>query len=572
MDNKKPSVCMMNIVLDGDYQYEQEIPLGMAYVGAYLRKCGYETKFHQCFASRPENLDLAVKVNCDVYGIQLNMVNYHKSCEFAEKLKAENPNAVIVLGGPFLASLYEDIMTKQPLFDFIILGEGEITFRELLEALQEGGSFNRIDGLVWRDKGGNIVKNNLRELIEDLDSLPFPSRDLLETAKRDPIDNGLLESIRLVTSRGCIGNCSFCCVNLYNKMTHGKIWRGHSPKHVVDEIEQLSQKYGAKLFNFSDSSFEDPGEMGKKRAREICEEIIKRQIPFSAKVYMRCETMKTDDDIELLKLYKKAGIDVIIIGVESGSEYELKLYEKHANLEDNYRTAKILKDLDMFFVMTGFIMFGPNSTLDSIKENIDFLYKSSFAENIMAVSNGLLLIRGSKLYEMLKNEGRVYENDNYWEFPKYSFIDNKSERVSSYWQTILKRQPLAYEINKLQVNMGNVVSRMKNPMNEKILSAFSNEYESFQKTSKELFLHLGEAHYRHFTKILEMIDGNFSSASLDKAEDEFFKGEYQKLYTMFDQVYNNFMDTVQSKGFGMSGLVFRHFINANAINTETAPL
>jgi len=186
-----------------------------------------------------------------------------------------------VIGGPFLVTLSETILIAEPAFDFAILGEGEYACLELLVELEKTArDFSTIKGLVWK-RGNHIVHNEIREPVPDLDTLPFPARDFLDTAQRDPVDGNIVESIRVVTSRGCIGTCTFCCVNLHNKTLKGKRWRGRSPMHVVDELEMLVREYGVRVFNFADSSFEDPGRRGKQRAREICEEIIRRGLPLS---------------------------------------------------------------------------------------------------------------------------------------------------------------------------------------------------------------------------------------------------------------------------------------------------
>ncbi|HEX9060658.1 MAG TPA: radical SAM protein [Clostridia bacterium] len=564
MRSFKPTVGLINVVLDGDYQYEQEIPLGMGYIGSFLRKQGYNVHIHQCLASRgEEQLDSAAGIVADVYGIQLNMVNYIKTLELAKKIKSSRPDSIIVLGGPFLVAFSEMILKTEPIFDYVIIGEGEYTFLELLKTIESGtGDVSSVQGLVWRDSQGDVHKNSLRKLIENLDELPFPARDLLEEARHDPVDGGLLESVRMVSSRGCIGQCSFCCVNLYNKIQKGKTWRGRSPENVVDEIEYLYKNYSAKMYNFADSSFEDPGEIGKERAKKICEEIIRRDIPFSAKVYMRCETMKSHEDIELLKLYKKAGIDVVIIGAEAGSDYELRLYEKHASLDDNYRTAQILNELDMFYVLVGFIMFGPNSNPDTLMENIEFLYKLGFADNLMSVSNILMLVRDTKLYHLLNSEGRVIESKNVWELPKYTFIDSRAEKAAKYWENIYQKHPVTFETNKLQVNIGNVISRMTNRMNSHILDRFHNEFITFKKRYKDLSAELGNLHYNHFKKILEIVVSNHPDEMLEKVEAEFFEKEYPKYMNYYDETYSTFMDGIQDAGFGMSGLAFRHFSNA----------
>lgn len=559
-------IALINVVMEGDYQYEQELPLGLAYIGAFLRKNCYEVSFKQCFALNEGEIDRAAALEADIYGFQLNMVNYQPIKSIVEKIKKKNPAARTIFGGSFLVSLSEDILRNEPLYDFIVMGEGELTTLELLRAIEnQKDDLSVINGLIWRDRSGAVVRNKPRDLIGNLDILPFPARDFLEEAQRDPADNGIVESVRVVTSRGCVGKCSFCSVNWYNKFQKGKLWRGRSPKSVVDELEYLTKNYNARVFNFSDSSFEDPGLKGKIRSREICEEIIRRGIRLSAKIYLRCETMKSNEDIELLKLYKKAGIDVVIIGAEAGSDYELQLYEKRATLEDNYRIAKILRDLDLFYVLTGFIMFGPNSTTQTLRSNIEFLHRFGFADNLMLVANVLMLIRDSKLYHILKEEGRVIEPGRHWELPKYQMRDPLAERISKHWQNLFVRYPVTAQVNKLQINIGNLIARMTNPMNEKALILFKDEFADLKDKYSRLSAEFGKLQRDHFMRTIELIEDDVSEEKLAQTSKDFFVGVYSSYKPIYEGLYEGFINNLTKKGLSLSGVIFKHFLSAMTI-------
>lgn len=557
-------ITLINVVLEGDYQYEQEIPLGLAYIGAYLRKYGYIVTLKQCFVGKKDNqFEPVSDAESDVYGFQLNMVNYRAVKAVVDEIKSVKPEAVTIFGGPYLVTISEDILRNEPLFDFVVIGEGEETALELIRTLERRErDFSRVNGLVWRDGSNAIIRNESRELIEDLDTLPFPARDFLENARRDPKDNGIIESFRMVTSRGCIGQCSFCCVNFYRNVQRGRAWRGRSPKNVVDELEYLSKIYKARVFNLSDSSFEDPGEYGKNRTRQICEEIINRQLPVSLKIYLRCETMRSERDIELLKLYKKAGIDIVIIGVEAGSDYELKLYEKNATVEDNYRMAGILKDLDLFYVMTGFIMFGPNSTMETIKNNIEFLRNFGFGDNLLLASGVLMLIRGSKLYRVLKDEGRVIESPNHWELPKYKIRDPLSGRMAGYFQNIFVTYPSAGQLNSLQINMGNLISRMTNPMNAGVLDSLRGDYSELKRRYAHLGSRLGDDMHEHYVSMARLIETDSSDEKLSAESELFFAKRCAEYLPLYSELYSDFLNKIVESGFSLSGLIFRNFTSA----------
>ncbi len=563
MATKNFDMSLLNVVMDGDYGYEQEVPLGLLAIAAFLRTNGLEVGIEQCFASKNDFATWKPEKDSNLYGIQLNMMNYDAVIKVSTVIKQNNPSAIIVLGGPFITTKAEKVLQNAPLIDCITLGEGEFTSLELCKAVaNQKADFSHIKGLVWRTPSGEIIKNPLRPQVDDLDTLPFPSRDFLEDAKRDPRNHGLIDSIRVISSRGCAGRCTFCCVNELSKALKAKRWRGRSPEHVVDELEWLSTEYGARVFNFSDSSFEDPGKIGKKRSAAICNQILERNLKISAKIYMRCETMKSREDIDLLRLYKKAGIDVIIVGAESGSDYELAFYEKHARAADNLRMIKILQDLDCFCVLAGFIMFGPNSSEDTLMSNIEYLSQNKLAANMMSLGNTMLLVRDSKLYKILNEEGRVIENNSFVTPPKYIFADPLGEKMAKCWDKTMAKEPITRLANQLFVNIENLRSRMTNPMNAEILSTFPKEFNSLSEFFFEIQQDLNKRHSDCFFHTLELSKKGASLNELAACHSSHFDTGYSQLYDRMKVFYDTFLKRVTNKGFGLSGLVFDHFLSA----------
>lgn len=560
----KPKVALINVVLDGDYQYRQEIPLGLASIASFLRSHDYDVVLHQCFPSDgEEEIEKASEIDADVFGFQISGINFASISQIAGRIKERSTKASIVLGGPFLIAHSEEILRNESNIDFIVLGEGELTILQLLEQIESGdASFSNILGLSWINPQGEIVRNPPRAVVPDLDSFPFPARDFFEDARRDPVDKALMESVRVITSRGCVGRCSFCLVNLQNDIQKGKKWRGRSPKNVVDELEYLIKKHDAWLFNFSDSSFDDPGPEGKKRSKEICKEIIARKLELSAKIYIRCDTMKAEEDMDLLHLYKRAGIDVIIAGAEAGSDYELQLYEKRATAEDNLRTMRMLQDTGLFYALFGFIMFGPNSTLETISDNIELLKKVNCCDNILLICNVLILFRNCTLYHRLKEEGRVIEPEHYWEPPKYLFIDTTAERIARHWENTLSLFEVASQLNSLQINICNLVARLSNPMNKKITELLEDDCAQLKQRYSCLSKELSDQQYEHFTKIVDMVGNQCSDKQLNRERERFHSRTYQPFITEFEGLYSGFLNRVSAEGFGMRGLVFRHFTSA----------
>ena len=570
LEENIPSVALINVVVDGDYQFQGELPIGLASIGAFLRQHGYSVCYRQCIPRRAEDaFPKVADTKADVYGFSLNMNNLALTVQLIKQIKSYGRKAHFVCGGPFLASSSASIMSNEANIDFMAMGEGEYIMLELLQSLALGReAFDDIAGLVWRDKAGKVIENGPRKVIKDLDELPFPDRDFLEAGGRD--NNGdSMETVRLSTSRGCVAHCTFCNVNFFSDISKGKPWRGRSAKKVVDEIELLVGKYRIKKLNFSDSSFDDPGRIGKERSAEICNELLRRGIKVSAKIYLRCDTMKTEQDIELLKLYKKAGIDVIIVGVEAGSDDELRFYDKRATLADNYRMVNILRDMDIFYFLTGFIMFGPNSTMSTLRANIDFLHEVGTTDNLNHISNSLMLIRGSKLYRMLNSENRVIESNDVCDLPLYVMLDKRAEKMARLFKNIFARFPVTLKVNDLQVKSGNLLSRMLNPMNEKAYEEFYDDYVVLKENTHKLNQEMAAVHYDFFSHLLDSIELNQSDEELEAQVTDFFTIRYEPFLPKWDIQYNEFVERVTERGFGAAGLIFSPFYSA-LVNTSLA--
>jgi len=559
-------IALINVVVDGDYQFQGELPIGLASVGAFLRQHGYMVQYVQCIPdSADDNIYKAAQTKADLYGFSLNMNNLLSVIQLITEIKSYGRKSYFICGGPFLASSSSLIMDKETNIDFMAIGEGEYIMLDLLQSLALGHDvFDHIAGLVWRDKTGKVIENSPRTVIKDLDELPFPDRDFFECGGRDSFGDSL-ETARISTSRGCVARCSFCNVNFFSQVSKGKPWRGRSPEKVVDEIELLVRKYQIKKINFSDSSFDDPGDIGKKRSAAICNELLRRGINVSAKIYLRCETMKTKEDVELLQLYKKAGIDVIIVGVEAGSDDELKFYEKKATMVDNYRMVNLLRDMDIFFVIVGFIMFGPNSTMATLRSNIDFLNGVGATDNLSHISNALMLIRGSKLYRMLNTEGRVMESGNVCDLPLYLMLDKQAEKMARLFRDIFARFPIALQVNDLQVKSGNLLSRMLNPMNKTALNELYNYYTEFNNNTKKLNQNMANSHYDLFSYLLDSIKSNKPELTLEQEVKNYFTNLYNPFLNDWDVHYNEFVERLIKSGFGAAGLTFAPFYSA-AIN------
>jgi len=242
---------------------------------------------------------------------------------------------LIVCGGPHSTAMPGDVL-KNSQCDVVVMGEGEVTFHEVIRDFSKGSrNFSGLLGVAYRD-GSEAIISPKRPLIKDIDSLPFPARDLIDLSvypglyyKKEKAETYLM------SSRGCPYNCVYCSNPVWK---YSKPWyRLRSPKNVVDEIEYIVNKLGIK--EIYDQTDEFNGNM--KWAKAVCDEIIKRGIKVSLKAQMRADHM----DKELAEKMKAAGYWLGLFGVESGNDRTLKGINKRITSEQNRRALGILKDV-----------------------------------------------------------------------------------------------------------------------------------------------------------------------------------------------------------------------------------
>ncbi|MDD2866794.1 MAG: radical SAM protein [Candidatus Omnitrophota bacterium] len=290
--------------------------------------------------------------------------------EASAGIKKVIPSAKIVTGGLWYSSLSTETLEQNPAIDFVVMGEGEVTFCELIEALKKGRThFEAIPGLASR-KDGKVVWGPVRELIEDLDTLPLPAYDLF------PMDKYVGHTywkpfVEIVTSRGCTHGCTFC----YEWSEHDprgiknfNRWRAKSAKRVVDEVELLEKKFGTKAMVIQEDNFNING----RRVREFCEEKIKRGLNMKW-VSLGCASdwVRLEQDVPLMK---EAGMFMGVFGIEVANDDELRRLDKGITVGQIYKTIDILRKNDIAIV--GDIMIGFDyDTENIIKERFAFAEK-----------------------------------------------------------------------------------------------------------------------------------------------------------------------------------------------------
>lgn len=379
-------------------------PLGIMFLASIVRDMGHEVKIYDAYvlqANLKKTVEYIKEFNPDIIGITAATPNSMNANKLAEEVKKVNQKVIVILGGPHPTVVPEECM-KNPNFDFILLGEGEVTIKELINAILEKKDLHQIDGIGFRNKGKTVITPR-RELIADLNSLPMPAYDLIEIDKYWCPQVDEFPFTTMMTSRGCPYQCIFCGV----QAIFGHKYRFMSPENVVKQIEELQRKYGIKSIIFKDSEFA----LEKDRIEKICDLLIEKDI----RVKWLCNGRINNMTKELLDKMKKAGCFSITYGVESGSERILKVLKKNITLEQARKTVQLTKEAGIECV-ANFIIGNPSETKEDIEKTINFAIE---LDPDYAPFSNLVPYPGTEIYDMaLKNNWIIdedlgtYKNDS----------------------------------------------------------------------------------------------------------------------------------------------------------------
>jgi len=341
-------------------------PMGLITIASFVREKNENLDIKIYDANVGENLSIEniiseiEKFNPNILGLTAMTNNISSALEISEETKKKIPNIKIVLGGVH-ATLAPKEVLKNKSVDFIIIGEGEEAFNELLKNINNPEKFSEIKNLGYK-KNNELFINEKRDLIRDLDVVPMPAYDLIEMKNyRSPYGQSSA-FVSMLRSRGCPFRCIYCGVqNMF-----GRIYRVQSPEKTIEEIKYLQDKFNIEEIGFKDSEFI----INKKNVSDLCDLIIEKNIKFD----WTCNARVDCGDYELFKKMKNAGCHTISFGAESGDQHILDILKKDITIEQIERAIGYAKKAGIK-ISVNFIIGSPYETAKTIQKTIDLAIK-----------------------------------------------------------------------------------------------------------------------------------------------------------------------------------------------------
>ena len=357
-------------------------PLGLLSLAAYMEREGHQVAVKD-LAVRKKKEELPFHEH-DIVGISTDTTRHDKALRLGKQAKANG--CTVVLGGPHPCFVDEEILSTGNA-DFIVHGEGEATFAELAATLGKGEGLHSVKGISFLSDG-EIVRTPPRPFIEDLDSLPFPARHLLNMDDYRRTRFGGREITPVTTSRGCPSQCAFCSSSNF----FGTRWRARSVESVLTELEEIYRRYRFNAVAFVEDTFN----VSPKRVIAISRGIVERKMDLWWWSLSRIDLLLRNE--EMVEEMVKAGAKSVFIGVESSSQKVLDSLRKGIDVNSTRETVALLKRHGLQ-IHASYILGGLQDTAKTVHETIRFAKE---LDTNVAQFSILTPYPGTAVYEQVK--------------------------------------------------------------------------------------------------------------------------------------------------------------------------
>ncbi len=401
-------------------------PLGLMQLASHMQGVGNDVKVldNIGFKHSYDNFKRKIRfLSPDMVALTTSTSTINNALETARIVKSINPNTKVVFGGPHVSVLPEESLLNENV-DYVVRGEGEKTFEELTKCLEKNQNVKGIKGLSFLHKK-KVVNTPARNLIKNLDELPFPNRSLV------PI-NGYIappglalrqEATNMITSRGCPYSCVFC-----SNAVFGKTFRTNSPRRIVEEIRYLNNSFGFREIFFNDDVFT----LNKKSALKFCKSLKKERMD----VVWSCSTRADCLDAETVKAMKSSGCHTVGFGIESSEQKYLNRLQKDIKIGVIEKAIRLCKKEGLRVKVYYMIGYSKN-----VKKNVLRDLRHAIMNDVDFVKFSLITpYPGTKLYASWKKQG-ILNNEDWEKYDGSNLLrkDVRASEVREVYDTVYKK-------------------------------------------------------------------------------------------------------------------------------------
>jgi len=371
-------------------------PLGLAWIASVLERRGHEVKIVDSPTlglSIGDFVKIVESWSPDVVGLSSLTPTIRLAYKAAKAVKAVDEDMKVVVGGVHATFMWREVLEECPHVDYVVLGEGEETMSQLIEALEKEAKPRGIPGIALRNESGEAVMTGPWRPV-DLERLPPPARHLLPMDRYTVFDRPV-RVVHIMASRGCPYGCVFCATSYY----FGRRVRFRRVEQVLDEVAECADKYKTKTFAFTD----DELTINKRWFDSFLKGLRERGLD----IRWTCGSRVDSVDERLLARMFSSGCTTIYFGVESGSQETIDKIGKRIDLRQAEKVFEAIRKVGGSAVAT-FILGFPWETVDDMKKTIKFALKldPDYAQFTYATP-----YPGTPLYEMAKEHDLIVDHD-----------------------------------------------------------------------------------------------------------------------------------------------------------------
>lgn len=492
---------------------------GIGSIAAYLESKGVLVDIKQIDVApdcRVSDLVEEFSLEYDLFGFYIIYTNAELVTGIIKWIKKNKHNCHIFVGGHCATVAADEILQDCKEIDYVVLGDGEIPVFNMIEALEGGKKVSDLPSIRTRE---DVLDK--KPCIVDIATIPWIKRYYYKKNK-----SNIYANARLVSSKRCLGKCSFCST-IHSSERQGK-WECRDIDDVYKEIIYLYENYGIRYFSFIDPSFEDPGQLGKKRIKYLCTLLKQYPVKFFFWCYLRAETFSEEDE-ELIKLMREAGFAKIFIGIESFNQEDLDLFEKRATIEDNYRSLSLFKKYD-FDIWPGIIMINPLSTKERLTNNFNHMIENRINMVYLYVTV-IELFYKTPLYNKIKELNLVLDTHSYKNPFGYKILDDYVQVVFDYIVNVINYSKILKKENNFRYTYSFIITSVR--------ELFPEEYHKVEFELNNILDKVFEEIKRYFSILYVDYD-------IEKAKSE-FGGFEEKVCTLYDKAHLIMMKLLKNK-------------------------